>query len=560
MDEARASTEARPIWTRIVDASESRWRAGLLGAGATALTLVGSFLNFVNYNAYPAGSPEVLLVLAAMLGAAIVAGVVAATLGVFGQIVFSVLLTVLAIEANFDGKWLYLGIVASVLLARFSRQALILLFGVVVVSEAWTAMSGTGEAHLKPLAAAADVDLNAHHPDIALVHVILDEHIGLEGIPRSEPQGPEMRERLQAFYVDHGFRILGGAYSESLHTVNSIPRILSLADGGTWKQGVREGTHVEQSAYFDALQAMGFRITVVQSDWIDYCQHPAADRCMTRVAGSLIDVGDRLPVTDKAAILAYRFAALSTFATAALGTYDIVAYYGRRFGISLPIVQMLQQTGTSPLNGMTTMEWTIDEARALTPGRAIFAHVLLPHYPYVYDRDCSIKRFSKWLGRGSVAPRSARYAAYFDQVACATRKVEDMLSAVAASPAAGKTVFILHGDHGSRITVRDPTVENEGVFSDRDLVDGLAAFFAVSTPEIAPGYDTGRYPLRLILDALVHSQFQVATPDLPSSFVHTMEIEDRRWNPVSERSIDDRGWWVEESEEPTNETGAVGGI
>jgi hypothetical protein len=539
----------RPIWTRIVDPSEGWTRAIALGTAATALTLIGSFLNFLNYNGYPIGSSEVLLVLAGMLALSVVIGVAGAALGVFGRLVLPALLVVQAVELNFSGTLLPVWVIASVLLARFARQGLILLFGVVVVSELGAAV--TGAAGTRQAVTSETVQAEpaaAAKPDLAIVHLILDEHIGLEGIPDHVPGGPEMREKLRSFYLAHGFRLFGGAYSESMHTVNAIPRMLGLQSELAWKKRGSMGTTVEENPYFDTLQSRGFQISVVQTDWVDYCNHPAVKSCVTRVAGDLIDVGDKLPVADKAALLAYRFAMLSTVAQFAAVGYDFGAVLGHHLGVEMQLVQLHQRTGTNALNAMATLDWATEQARTLAPGRAMFAHILLPHFPYSFDGNCGIRPLSEWLGRTSAAPWEERYAAYFDQVTCTTRQVEEVMSAIAASPAAGKTIVIIHGDHGSRITEVDPRIENDGRFSDRDLVDAHATFFAVAAPRIEPGYDPGRYPLRLILNALTSSGFRAAAPALPPAFVPTIQIENIHNDPVGERSVGDKEWWQEDSQ------------
>ena len=61
-------------------------------------------------------------------------------------------------------------------------------------------------------------------------------------------------------------------------------------------------------------------------------------------------MGDQLPTSDKAAILAYRFAALSTFASASSRSMTSTAISGQRFGIPLPVVQLERRTTTSALN------------------------------------------------------------------------------------------------------------------------------------------------------------------------------------------------------------------
>lgn len=531
------------IWMKLVDATESRQRAFVFSTAATALTLVGSFLNFLNYNAYPVTSAEALLVLGGMLAVSVFVGLLGARLGVFGQMVIPTVLVVVAVQVNFQAAILPLYAVVPALLARFSRQALIIWFGVVTVSQLWTAMIGAEDP---PLVVNKGVEVGSTavaKPDMAVVHLILDEHIGLEGIPDSAPGGPELREQLRKFYLAHGFRIMAGAYSESLHTVNAIPRALGLRSDVPWKKRGSGGTTLEENPYFDTLQSMGFEIVVAQTDWVDYCGHPAVTSCMTRVAGNLIDMGDQLPTSDKAAILAYRFAALSTFASVVFSFYDVTAVSGQRFGIPLPVVQLERRTTTSALNAMASFDWAIEQARSLEPGKAMFAHILLPHYPYSYDADCRVRRLADWLSRVSVAPWKSRYAAYFDQVTCATRKVDQLLAAVASSKAAGKTVFVIHGDHGSRIMNVEPMIENDGRFSERDLVDGHAALFAVSAPGIEPGYDTGRYPLRLLLGALASSQFNRVSPDLPAGFVPSIAIENRAWDPVTERPVLGLEWW-----------------
>lgn len=534
------------IW-QMIGPAESRTRTTILSAGAAALMLAGSFLNFVSYNQYPITNPEVVLAMAGILAASVLLGLIGAGLGVFSRIFIPPFLVALAIDINFDSSTLLLvlGVVAAILCSRISRQALILLFGVVFVSQAWTAIAG-GEAVSHRNASAADTPATNQ---FALVHLILDEHIGLDGIPASVPRGEEMRAQLRDFYVGHGFRIFAGAYSESMRTVHAIPRAFSLEAASPWKEGGRNGTTMEDSPYFDALQAMGLRIDVSQSDWIDYCGHAAVVSCATRAAGGLVDVGDKLPVSDKAIILIYRFAALSTIALNSLRFYDILAMVGRRAGLDLPLIQLPRRTVTSAPNAMASFDDVIDDARSLAPGKAIFAHLLLPHYPYVYDERCGTRRLEDWLGRDSTVPWEIRYERYFDQVTCTTHKVEELLAAVSSSPAVGKTVFVIHGDHGSRIMHVEPTVERAGKYSDRDLVDGYSAFFAVSAPGIEPGYDTGRYPLRLLLGALTRSSFREIAPRLPTGFVPTIAIENRRRNPTAELPVEELDWWQGRSQE-----------
>ncbi len=53
-----------------------------------------------------------------------------------------------------------------------------------------------------------------------LVHIILDEHVGIEGIPTNVPNGLKTRNDLMALFDDFGFYVFGAA-----HTHTNRPRV-----------------------------------------------------------------------------------------------------------------------------------------------------------------------------------------------------------------------------------------------------------------------------------------------------------------------------------------------
>ena len=149
---------------------------------------------------------------------------------------------------------------------------------------------------------------------------------------------------------------------------------------------------------------------------------------------------------------------------------------------------------------MTAMDRLLSDIGAAAPGTAYFGHLLLPHFAYVFDRDCRvIPDPANWLNnaealvappfRNTEATRSARYQRYFEQVRCLHRMLAEIFAALGQADRFDRAIVILHGDHGSRISRLEPMIENVDRLSDADLVDSFSTLFAVRLPGLEAGYD-----------------------------------------------------------------------
>jgi hypothetical protein len=58
-----------------------------------------------------------------------------------------------------------------------------------------------------------------------------------------------------------------------------------------------------------------------------------------------------------------------------------------------------------------------------------------------------------------------------------------------------ESIIILHGDHGSRIVLTEPSAENQHALTKQDLVDGFSTLFAMKMPGKSGGYDASPWPL-----------------------------------------------------------------
>jgi hypothetical protein len=67
---------------------------------------------------------------------------------------------------------------------------------------------------------------------------------------------------------------------------------------------------------------------------------------------------------------------------------------------------------------------------------------------------------------------------------------------------------IIQGDHGSRITLVDPTTAASGTQSDADYLDAFSTLFAVRSASIEPGYDLRMSPITCLLRTLAQNDFR----------------------------------------------------
>ena len=96
-------------------------------------------------------------------------------------------------------------------------------------------------------------------------------------------------------------------------------------------------------------------------------------------------------------------------------------------------------------------------------GTYYYAHVLLPHWPYVFRQDCSVQPAEAWRynvvhefgQKNTLKTRHERYRLYLQQVQCTQRVIARLVDSATANPALKDAIILVHGDHGSRIALAD---------------------------------------------------------------------------------------------------------
>jgi hypothetical protein len=373
--------------------------------------------------------------------------------------------------------------------------------------------------------------------------VILDEHIGLEGLPDANPGAARAKDELKARYISMGFQVYGGAYSEHMHTVNAVPHILNFGSTLGARSYGFHGVVLNESSYFEAMRRYGYSINILQSDYAELCSAADYASCTTYWSHSLKLLRDQpLTAQERAYLIIYKFLlpaqGIHNF-RAVLNYAAIVSGLG-----PISFLDIDRWSLTSTVGALRAFDVLNEQLVHARPGELYFMHALAPHYPYLAQKDCRMRAMSEWEARRSSAPIQIRQNAYFEQIACVTGKIEGAVRALSRSPAKDNFVVIVHGDHGSRITNEDPSKENLGTFSDADMVAGFSTLFAVKGPGIDAGYSPAPAPVAVLLRQWAEHEFRLLPAPEVTAGAAQVYLDNLNWQPTQRHALPQR--WLEE--------------
>lgn len=496
----------------------------VVDAAAISLIILSSLLNYLLTIEYGILSTEIVIVFVFIIFVSVIISYfISRNSHLLRCVIYSVLLT-LFIDFQFDVLRSWAMPVAAVLLATFAASWLVrmhvgmILLGVFATINGATVIMPLGSEVGRRLAAEEDKDRSQADSPI-LVHLILDEHIGIEGIPTDIPGGVQTRDALLAFFREYGFHVFGAAYSEYFDSAPLISSLLNFESSSSLVDRYYTSAYdavsskmyvLKSNQYFEKMHAAGYRIRVYQSTYIDYCRGGPvrADDCFTyNLYGVNNAALTTLSVAQRLRLVASMYGNLSFFVGEFRRFYERMRPLLGRSGIVL--ASWRQWDGrVSPISTMPAIDKMASDIESGSRGDLYFAHLLLPHYPYIYEPDCKIRRpILDWKNRTSPTPtagtRAVRYSLYFEQVRCTLAKLRNLFDRMKAAGRFADATIIMHGDHGSRITVTDPRDENRDRLTAEDLVDGFSTLFAVKAPRYAPVYDRDMRSVTQIFEQVI---------------------------------------------------------
>lgn len=349
------------------------------------------------------------------------------------------------------------------------------------------------------------------------VHIILDEHTGIEALDEEIDNQKDFKKSAKNLFIKNGFRLFGRAYSEYFDTYDSLPSALNsyrgLNPGKLYtRDGLENSFTLNENKYFRDLHKSGYAIQVYQSIFINYCDQSKdiIQQCLTyntfgvsSRALAQLDTAEKLDVILSMTGFLYSKGILQQI-------YNRMAAFSARNGVSLPRWNFVDKD-VGPIPVLPVFDQLISDVVNASPGTMFFAHLLLPHHPYVVDGNCKIRRpVTNWKkaelpaslndGRvNTVSSRSIRFDEYIDQAGCALTKVDELIEAMQSAGKFEDSIIIVHSDHGSRITQFRPRIVDKDRLLRQDYYDGFSILFAVKAPHVAPGYDLRMFPLEQLL-------------------------------------------------------------
>ena len=465
---------------------------------APALVLLTIVVQFLRFHEYSLRLPESLILIAGTAALGIAVGALSllrpATLGptlmaltlcvfaLYRQETYERVIPAAMAIADMTGRvGLVLGLlVAAIFLAilgtcyllqRHLHTIVAAVFGTMIVS---TIALPTGTGGEPVQAGTLPKDLKNIPP---VIHIILDEHIGIAGLPTELAESVVAERAILTTFKD--FALYSRAYSHFPETQFSLSSLMNTEpqeDVMALVDAKAIGYTLRRSAWFDRLKAMGYAIKVYQSDWLDMCSEiDAVDACYT-----------------------YPLYSINAIQRSELST-------GARLRVLLGKLYLWQDVALpAPLAASEAFSRFRFDVAETPRGTAYVVHLLLPHYGYLYREDCSLADPSEWMDQPfdpevsyTQAERLQAYRRYLPQVACTAQKVKAALEDLKRLGIYEEATIIVHGDHGARIGEHAFRAAAERM-TERDLVDHFATLLAIKRPGITPGVRAQPVPIQRI--------------------------------------------------------------
>lgn len=285
-----------------------------------------------------------------------------------------------------------------------------------------------------------------------VVYIIFDEFIGLEGIPTDIEGGLQVKSDLRNVLSKNHFTIYPFAFSNYRSTSDSIPSILNnrlLNSTGEYLSEAGKNK-LTRSLLFEEFLKKGYSIRIYQSNYIDFSR------------GGISPFAVRTYKFDSLAAMHLIDMDWSKRLHQILTLYlQSDAFWWENYQVLLPLRIHPTRYRMAPL--ATQEVWPsalLADIKTARQNTLFFAHLLTPHYPYVYRRDGTVRNVTGWSHERNIefyqeTEYKHWYRNYLEQVDFLALQLEEFFHELRLAGVFESTMVVIHGDHGSRLRLLD---------------------------------------------------------------------------------------------------------
>ena len=383
-----------------------------------------------------------------------------------------------------------------------------------------------------------------------VIHIILDEMIGAEGIDRDIPGGEETYQIVRNFHTRFNFRLYGKAFSRHFWSHKSIPNMLNYdytdKTYNTTLKYIPEG----EWEFFNDMQDRGYDVNVYQTSHINFCAGGNIVECKTLNSFNPASIYISSPKKDNSLPLPTNAIILSLFMQKMQGSF--FSTLGHRLNKLTLGHQLIKLMGIEAYFAkrydVQSFDLWFDEfSNQLTQtrgGEVFLSHLLTPHAPIILYKNCGtksipwqnpyyLKEEKKLKGEAFQKTRSSHHQAYYVQVACVYKKLTEFMEKIEKLEPFSNATIVINGDHGSRIS-SGQYWEN---LSSRDFVDNYSALFSIRSPEVKPGYDLRSVSIQRLFSEVFNNRHN----EVPKSEIDTVIADSMEKGRVMSAEMPDYG-------------------
>ncbi len=353
------------------------------------------------------------------------------------------------------------------------------------------------------------------------IHVILDAHIGIEGIPIEFDPKRKLAKKLVSDYTQQGFDVFGKAFAQINFTNRSLRNLFTFSE----KSIENPSYHIKEKTnkYFKLLHQRGYKIHVYQTDEVFLCR-PGKNKnryvkdCLTYHHQDFRVIHrHKLSTLQKISFLYGAYEKRSRVLIRVHSVWNAFRYF-------VYPTKLNWGRSTIPLVGMELLNWMNRELIYAKPGHAYIIHILLPHSPFVYDKTCRLTAPVDHKRSSRAAFRAQMYDRYLNQLQCVQRKMNQLFSTLKKAHLYKNATLIVHGDHGSRVAVDNllDSAPPVATISPRSYLDHFSALFAIKAPKAKKGtYHSFKAPMSYLLKTFVtKNKLPQSLPSTVSSYIY----------------------------------------